>query len=471
MILNIFSMFDGVGGFIVGLNDANNSIGKEVFKTTYSNQFEPSRKAQDAYEVGVYRFPQVNHLPDDIMTVSDDKFKVMRENNVNMIVGGFPCQDYSVARSLKDEQGIQGKKGVLFWEIIRATKIIQPKYLILENVDRLLKSPSKQRGRDFAVMLGAFNKMGYSVEWRVINAADYGRSQRRRRVFFFVYKNDTNWAKHLDEFYNDDNSNQGSLDDFVENPHQYDDYIFSNGLFARQFPIHSEPKVDGNKVRRASHWLGNDVDYDDYILNISDNFTGTIWNTGIMRHGKYFTIDTTPEIEEPMTLGEVVGKAKDEFIAKFEDINLGHSEYKKYIERYIIKDKDKILKFQQLRDAKRIPRTRPDGSEYFYSEGAMSPYDSFSLPARTMLTSEGSVNRSTHLLFENGEYRLLTPNEAEILQDFPLDWTKYKQNEETKEILEVSDRMRMFFMGNALVTGIVKRIGIGLNHIVEEFQA
>ncbi|MFD2446583.1 DNA (cytosine-5-)-methyltransferase [Bacillus sp. CGMCC 1.16607] len=470
MSLNIFSMFDGVGGFIVGFNDANKSIGKEVFNTTYSNQFEPSRKAQDAYEVGIYRFPEVTHLPDDIMNVPDDKFKEMRENNVNMIVGGFPCQDYSVARSLKDEQGIQGKKGVLFWEIIRATRIIQPKYLILENVDRLLKSPSKQRGRDFAVMLGAFNKLGYSVEWRVINAADYGRSQRRRRVFFFVYKNDIDWAKHLDEFYND-NSNQGSLDDFVENPNQYDNYIFSNGLFARQFPILSEPKVDGNKVRKASHWLGKDANYDEYILNISDNFTGTIWNTGIMRHGKYFTIDTIPIEEQPITLGEVVEKAKDDFIAKFDDITLGLTEYKKYIEGYIIKDKDKIQKFHELRDAKRILRTRPDGSEYYYSEGAMSPYDSFSLPARTMLTSEGSVNRSTHLLFENGEYRYLTPNEAEILQDFPVDWTKYKQNEETKEISEVSDRMRMFFMGNALVTGIVKRIGIELNRIIEQYQS
>jgi len=83
---------------------------------------------------------------------------------------------------------LKGKKGVLFWEIIRATEIIKPKYLILENVDRLLKAPSKQRGRDFAIMLTAFNNLGYSVEWRVINAAEYGRSQRRRRVFFFVYQ-------------------------------------------------------------------------------------------------------------------------------------------------------------------------------------------------------------------------------------------------------------------------------------------
>ena len=176
-MMKIFSMFDGVGGFIVGLENSS----KEIFKTLYSNQYEPSRKIQDAYEVGLYRFPNMEHIGTDVALIPNEKFEEMRKNGVDMIVGGFPCQDYSVARSKKNELGIEGKKGVLFWEIIRATEVIKPKYLILENVDRLLKAPSSQRGRDFAVMLAAFNELGYSVEWRVINAADYGRAQRRRR--------------------------------------------------------------------------------------------------------------------------------------------------------------------------------------------------------------------------------------------------------------------------------------------------
>lgn len=125
-------------------------------------------------------FPDSENINISIADITDEQFAEM---NADMIVGGFPCQDYSVARSKKNEQGIEGQKGVLFWEIVRATRIIRPRFLILENVDRLLKAPSKQRGRDFAIMLTAFNNLGYSVEWRVINAADYGRSQRRRRVF------------------------------------------------------------------------------------------------------------------------------------------------------------------------------------------------------------------------------------------------------------------------------------------------
>lgn len=461
MTLKVFSMFDGVGGFIHGLNDTNNEIGKDLFDVVYSNQFEPSRKSQDAFEVGVYQFPDnMTHIPTNVMDIEDSKFQEMKNDGVKMIVGGFPCQDYSVARSKKGEKGIEGKKGVLFWEIIRATRIIEPEFLILENVDRLLKSPSKQRGRDFAVMLGAFNSLGYSVEWRVINAADYGRAQKRRRVFFFVYKNDTDWAKKIEkEFETLGYLAPKSMDEPILELNLYDDYIFKKGLFARQFPIKDIPKTDGKKVRHYSAWLGEEADYDNYVLNISENFTGTIWNTGIMRHGRYYTIDTEPIKEEPITLGQVRDTAKEYFVNQY-----GEAAYEKYVQKYWINDSDKLEKFNYLRGSKKIERVAENGHTYIYSEGGMSPFDSFDLPARTMLTSEGSVNRSTHYLFDDGHYRLLTPNEAELLQDFPIDSTRFKLDEKGN-VTEVSDRMRYFFMGNALVTGIVKRIGIELSTI------
>ena len=417
-------MFDGVGGFIVGLNNAD----PIYFETLYSNQYEPSRKTQDAYEVGCYRFPNIEHIPTDVALIPDEKYKEMRENGVDMIVGGFPCQDYSVARSKKNEMGIEGKKGVLFWEIIRATKNIKPKYLILENVDRLLKAPSNQRGRDFAIMLGAFNQLGYSVEWRVINAADYGRAQRRRRVFFFVYRNDTLWAKKIDKEF--EVSDEKTFD-------TYKSYIFEKGLFAQQFPVKSIP------IKKRVHFnhLADD------LAEISDNFKdGMMWNSGVMRHGYFYTADTEPlGNEQPITLGDIVIPENE------------------VPDNYYITG-DKLEKFKYLRGPKKLTRTSADGHEYVYSEGGMSEYDSLELPGRTMLTSEGSVNRSTHLLKIDGKYRLITPIEAERLQDFPDDWTKYKLNSKG-EIVEVSDRMRMFFMGNALVTGIVTRIAIGIKNL------
>ena len=192
--MNVLELFAGVGGFRIGLENAN----PDYFRTLWSNQWEPSRKSQDAFEVYNYHFPDSENINVSIADITDEQFAEM---NADMIVGGFPCQDYSVARSKKNEQGIEGQKGVLFWEIIRATRIIRPRFLILENVDRLLKAPSKQRGRDFAIMLTAFNNLGYSVEWRVINAADYGRSQRRRRVFFLsiemIFHSHIKWINDL----------------------------------------------------------------------------------------------------------------------------------------------------------------------------------------------------------------------------------------------------------------------------------
>lgn len=414
--MNVLELFAGVGGFRIGLENAN----PDYFRTLWSNQWEPSRKSQDAFEVYNYHFPDSENINISIADITDEQFAEM---NADMIVGGFPCQDYSVARSKKNEQGIEGQKGVLFWEIVRATRIIRPRFLILENVDRLLKAPSKQRGRDFAIMLTAFNNLGYSVEWRVINAADYGRSQRRRRVFFFIYRNDIPFALQMDQRFEEQKQ--------VFDENRYDDYIFHEGLFATQFPIMNTPV----KKRHVYYELPED------IVEVSDNFSGTVWNTGVMRHGRYYSIDTAPNYDgEPITLGEILQNEEE------------------VPEKFFINDPAKLEKFQYLRGPKRIERTSADGHTYIYSEGGMSPTDDLNLPGRTMLTSEGTVNRSTHFLHVNERYRLITPVEAERLQDFPDNWTALKRLSDGT-VTEVSDKMRMFFMGNALVTDIVRKIG------------
>jgi len=403
--MKVFSMFDGVGGFIVGLERSESKL----FEVLFANQYEPSRKSQDAFEVGLYQFPHVEHLNNDISLIPDSKFQEMKEKGVNMIVAGFPCQDYSVARSKSGEKGIEGKKGVLFWEIIRAVKVIKPDYLILENVDRLLKSPASQRGRDFGVMLATFNSLGYSVEWRVINAADYGMAQRRRRVFFFITKLFSPWNNYLSSI-----------------PER--DILLKEGLFARQFPVEQK----ANKGRISKGEISED------LVRISEKFSENFWNAGIMKNGNYYSIDTIPIYEPSIPLSQIL-----------QDEN-------EVDEKYYL-SKDAINKFAELRDSKQVFRTSKEGHQYYYSEGSMSAFDDENLPGRTMLTSEGTINRSTHLIFRNNRYRLLTPIEAERLQHFEDDWTKFKKTK-TGEIVQVTDRMRYFFMGNALVTKIVTRI-------------
>lgn len=398
--LNILELFAGVGGFRVGLERAN----KNLFVTKWANQWEPSKKAQDAFDCYDLHFPDSFNLNDDITTVPDEFFEV---NDISMIVGGFPCQDYSVARTLSGEKGIQGKKGVLFWEIIRAIRLAKPKFALLENVDRLLKSPSKQRGRDFSIMLGALNDLGYSVQWRVINAADYGFAQRRRRVFIFVYRND-------DDYYND----QAQYDD--------EEIIYSKGLFAQEFPVESYPV----KGRITFGELSSD------LVEISDNYSATMYNTGVMRNGVFTSIETEPQYENPTVLGQI--------LVPEETVD----------DKYYLTPAQ-IEKFEYLKGAKKIERTSAAGHNYIFSEGGMSLTDPIDKPGRTMLTSEASINRSTHVVEINGRQRFLTPIEAERLNGFPDDWTSI-----------MTDRMRYFCMGNALVTNVIERIGKGIEKIV-----
>lgn len=401
--MNVLELFAGVGGFRVGLEKAS-----PTFKTLWSNQFEPSRKSQDAFEVYNYHFPDSENWNEDISLISDERFSALK-GKVDLIVGGFPCQDYSVARTKKDEQGIEGKKGVLFWEIVRATKLSNPKYLLLENVDRLLKAPSKQRGRDFAIMLRAFADLGYGVDWRVINPADYGWCQRRKRVFLFVYRKDTTYFKQ-----------QQVLDDFG---------VGTSGIFEETFPTKDEVLKD----RSNSFVLSED------IVEVSDSFSTQFWNSGSMIEGQVVTKGLEPKYEgSHKVLGGILESPLD----------LSDTMYL---------SEDKVDKFRYLRGAKKFERTNSEGFTYTYSEGAMALVDSADLPSRTLLTSEGAISRTTHLIEDEKGYRLLTALETERLQGFPDNWTKVKFSK-GKEV-GVSDTRRKFFMGNALVVEVVESLG------------
>lgn len=391
--LNVVELFAGVGGFRLGLEKADASF----FKTVWANQWEPGKKVQHAFDCYDNHFEEGIKNNEDINEVEDSVFQQL---NIDLLVGGFPCQDYSVARSLSGEQGIHGKKGVLFWEIKRVIENSHPKYILLENVDRLIKSPAKQRGRDFAVMLATFRDLNYIVEWRVINASEYGNAQRRRRVFIFAYKKDLDYAKQ-------------------QLSHTKDKLLFKDGFFARTFPV----KDIAFKNRQDSKELPKDV------VEISDDFTFNFHTAGIMIDGFIHTVQ--PEANEPKSI------LLKNILLPEEDIE----------EDYYLSESE-VVKFSYLRGSKKIERTSKEGHKYIYSEGGMSPVDDVNLPGRTMLTSEGSVNRSTHIVEVNGRIRYLTPIECERLNGFEDNWT-----------YGMPKRMRYFCMGNALVVNLIKDMG------------
>ena len=282
-------------------------------------------------------------------------------------------------------------------------------FVFLENVDRLTKSPAKQRGRDFGIMLKCLDALGYAVEWRIINAADYGFPQRRRRTYIFAYRKGTNFYKSI-----------------IKN--SADKIILSDGIFAKAFPIiDKELKLKESNLKEFSD-----------LVEFSDNYKFTFENSGYMYNGIVYTVKTIPSIVSATTLGQIVENNVDE--------------------HFYLNDGEKA-KFEYLRGSKKIPRKDANGFEYMYSEGAMSPFDDLSLPGRTMLTSEGSINRSTHIVKDpsTGRLRLLTPVECERLNQFPDNWTNSGMPE----------KRRYFMMGNALVCGIVKKMGVEIERIID----
>lgn len=412
----VVELFAGVGGFRCGFNevkfDGKEVIEKDNWNFIWANQWEPSTKTQAAFDCYCERFGESdNHVCQDIGQIDKNIIP-----NHTVLVGGFPCQDYSVARSLSNEKGIEGKKGVLWWEIAEVLESKHPPFVLLENVDRLLRSPSTQRGRDFGIMLRTFLDNGYGVEWRVINAAEYGFPQKRRRVFIFAYHNSTNYYKKM-----------------IGIPKK--EIIYSKGIFASNFPI-KELELDYGCSNISSK------EYPD-VVYISDEFDFHFFNAGCMIDGNIVTYKVEPvDCKNSTTLGDILENG---------DVD----------EKYYLSD-EKLEKWEFLKGSKRIERTKPNGEKYYFSEGKLAFPDKLDVPARTMLTSESTTNRSSHVVKDkvSGNLRTLTPVEAERIQMFPDNWT----NIESKAMTE---RRRFFMMGNALVVGVVERLGHYLEKIVE----
>ncbi len=200
MRIKMAELFAGVGGFREAVE---HSPLKNHFEVSWSNQWEPSESTkhgdlQNANRVYIAKFGKHGHYTDDIHLITDSEKKLPKDiADIQMLVGGFPCQDYSVAKPKNAAKGIRGPKGVLWWSIERILRDVRPNYVLLENVDRLINSPSANRGRDFAVILKGLDSLGYIVEWRIVNAADYGFPQKRRRIFILAYQKDSPAAKKI----------------------------------------------------------------------------------------------------------------------------------------------------------------------------------------------------------------------------------------------------------------------------------
>ena len=290
----------------------------------------------------------------------------------------------------------------------------KPKYIFFENVDRLLNSPATQRGRDFAIILASLADLGYVVEWRIINAADYGMPQRRRRTYILGFLKGSVVSNKI-----------GLLEDWVE----YD------GVLAQAFHF---------RRKEASESF---FDIQGTIQEVSASFNKGMKNTpfgsaGIMRDRHVYTVDAEPVYAgTTQTLGDNL--VDEDFVP----------------EEFFIPE-DELSKWQYEKGAKKINRISKEGFEYVFSEGGMAFPDYLDRPSRTMITGEGgsSPSRFKHVVqTPSGRYRRLIPIELERLNMFPDNHTYHP---------DVSDGRRAFLMGNALVCGIVQEIGRSLYRFI-----
>lgn len=456
----VCELFAGVGGFRCGLNSirtVEDAKAPEKWNTVWFSQWEPVDKTtQWAWSCYTHRFGIC------LDTKGEDKTNMdiaeVPKNDLpdfNLLVGGFPCQDYSVANSLATSKGIEGKKGVLFWSIIDTIQKKRPAFVLLENVDRLIKSPAKQRGRDFGIILACLRNEGYTVEWRVINAADYGFQQRRRRIFIFAYQNNTRYEHRMTE-----KSGYVRTADISARRESMQSIISTNGFFAKSFSVCA---IDGKKIKIDTLPEG--------LVDLSDNFVFAFENSGIMKDGVIYTVKTVPKFDgDAITLGQIMedGDIPAKFFIPEERLYYASPDITHSDESTAGRLSDKAHKtWQYIKGAKKLPRKAANGHEYIFSEGAVAMVDAYDKPARTMLTSEGSFSRTTHIVKDKktGKIRLLTPIEMERIQGFPSDWTK--ECLVGGEIVEMPLTRRRFMMGNALVVDLVRQMEVELSEIFD----
>lgn len=456
----VCELFAGVGGFRCGLNHISTLEDlkkKEAWETVWFSQWEPAEKStQYAHDCYIHNFGTCLDINgEDTTNVNIEEVDKSTIPDFNLLVGGFPCQDYSVASSLATSKGLEGKKGVLWWSIRDILEEKKPPFVLLENVDRLIKSPAKQRGRDFGIILACFRDEGYTVEWRVINAAEYGYQQRRRRIFIFAYKNDTKYEKNIAE-----DVCYGTADEIESRKDSMAKVILEEGFFAKTFSV---DMVDAKKVKTK--------ELPEEIGELSEHFSFAFENTGMMKDGVIYTVKTTPDYHgKQITLGDIMddGEVDKKYFIPEERLYYTHPDVTHSDETKERLSKEQRQTWQYLKGAKKLPRKAANGHEYIFSEGPIAMLDSYDKPARTMLTSEGGFSRTTHIVKDKktGKVRLLTAEETERIQGFPTGHTKYCKVGE--QIVEMPTSKRRFMMGNALVVDLIKQMEKTLSEIIEK---
>ena len=498
--IRVAELFAGVGGFRLGLE--YKGVARrwprpraEGFEVIWSNQWEPDEITkkdegkQWASEIYTKWFGNEGHEGGDIHEFTKTVEATQQIPDIDMLVGGFPCQDYSVARTISGEMGIHGEKGKLWepiWRIIdrihKKKTSKRPKLILLENVPRLLNSPASDRGLNFAIILKRLLGLGYDVEWRVIDASHYGMPQQRRRVFILAYRTPAKSKTTKEILGKEDFGLNGQIRKMRKkydvkpmehwmfgNPNVNHEDDWEVGPFAKAFP--SEPDSYKRKELKMDGFSSKSSDF---------GKAGYAWNgrMGNRRWVKQFcSWNTAARYErKKMVLGDVLvkehgssyevsedrraewdyvkGARKEWRIRKRDRENVGEELWTIYQDCMASMDQDKWDFHEED-----FARLEGEDGPYRYVEGAIANPDRLDKASRTVVTAEigSSPSRMRHIIEQDGVRRRLMPIELERLNQFPDNWTR---------IDGIADSKRGFLMGNALVVGVIERLRNPIRNLI-----
>ena len=348
-----------------------------------------------------------------------DKFKTFVDINDitkanipehTLLAFGAPCQDFSVLATTKAAKGLNGKNGGLWWQALDVIKAKRPPFILMENVARIILSPNKDHaGADFAVIITSLAKLGYTIEWRKVCAADYGAATRRTSAYIFAYRNDTNYAWE-----------QSAL--------VPEDILLSKGMMAQAFPV---------KRLKSTKTLSFPLDAVKEFYRDAFNFRFD--DAGIIRGFKATVATVIPDTIPAIPLKDILQR----------DVP----------DEYLLTDDQRGSMDKLKKKTDKDPRENEDGQKYTYSEGAIPFPDDLDKPARTIVTSEGNVSRCSHVVLDpqKNKLRWLTPEETERIMGFEEGWTA-----------DMSERNRYKCMGNAVVVPMITRMAAVIDNIVSQ---
>lgn len=427
------STFAGIEGFGAGFEAAG-------MKCLWQIEKEP-----DCRSVLARHFPHAERF-DDVRDVGRHNLKP-----VDIITGGFPCQDLSVAGK---RAGLSGERSGLFYELVRITDELRPMFLVWENVPGLISSDD---GRDFARVLRALDDIGYSGAWTGLDAQWFGVAQRRRRIFGVFARGDIGAARcaeilSLGSRLRRDTptrrkAGERVADHLTVGANQYSGF---NGEPVECRVAHTlkaaghDASEDGmgrgvplvvGSISGGAHPGGHNGQDDANVIAVKiDNTQSNGW--GVLEDGTShtlggstdavaFTQNTRDEVRIINGDGEITG-------ALAAEPGMKQQNYLAFIER--------------RRNGGRTVETQED-----IAYALTNPGDGGRSDSRQIASSMG--------------VRRLTPRECERLQGFPDDWTLYGADGEV-----ISDSARYRMLGNAVADPCAKWIGRRIVEVMGAMQ-